>query len=94
VFEQVYRAEGVVLQYRNPSGVGVEIVLPTPMNARVAQHETDHLNGIMFFNWQDKREDYVTSAHPQPWGARMSKNLSKGVVERWEKEKKKHVDAR
>src|SRR5271157_2143714 len=89
VFEQVYRAEGIVLQYKNALGVGVEIILPTQMNARVAQHEADHLDGIMFFDYKDKREKYVTKEHPQPGGARMSKNLSKAVLREWEKRKEK-----
>lgn len=88
VFEQVYRAEGVVLQYQNALGVAHEIIYPTQMNARVAQHENDHLDGIMFFNYQDKREMYVTKEYPTPRGARMSKNLSKGVLRRWEDEKR------
>jgi peptide deformylase len=89
VFEQVYRAEGCVLQYKNALGVSTEIVLPTPLNARVAQHETDHLDGIMFFDYKDKREKYVTTAHPEPWGQRMTKNLTKGVMREWEKRKQK-----
>jgi len=89
MFEQVYRAEGVVLQYKNPLGVGVEIIFPTQMNARVAQHETDHLDGIMFFDYKDKREKYANTAHPEPWGARMSKQLSKSILRNWEKKKPK-----
>lgn len=78
IYEQVYRAEGVVLQYRTPLGIGCEIVFATPMNARIAQHETDHCDGVMFFDYQHKR--------PQPWGVRMSKNLSKSVLREWEKQ--------
>jgi len=89
VFEQVYRAEGVVLQYKNPLGVACEIILPTPMNARVAQHEFDHLNGIMFFDYKDKRENFVTAQYPEPRGQRMTKNLQKGVLRRWDEQKKK-----
>jgi len=90
VFEQVYRAEGVVLQYKNPLGVACEIILPTPMNARVAQHEFDHLNGIMFFDYKDKRENYVTPENPTPRGARMTKNLYKQLMREWEKKNGKH----
>jgi peptide deformylase len=38
-----------VMQYRNPLGEAMEIHL-TKWDARVAQHEFDHLNGIMFFD--------------------------------------------
>jgi peptide deformylase len=76
VWEQVYRSGGAVMQFCHTNGRAEEVVLEG-MNARVAQHEYDHTCGIMFFDWKDKR--------PQPWGARMSKQLSKGVLREWEK---------
>jgi peptide deformylase len=79
IHEQVSRAEKVTMQYRQTDGVAKEIVL-TDINARVAQHEFDHLNGIMFFNYTDKRPQY---------GARMSKQVSKQVLRDWEKERAK-----
>jgi peptide deformylase len=88
VYEQVYRAESVVMKYTNPLGKQFEILLLTPFDARVAQHEADHLDGIMFFDYKDKREKYVTPQYPEPRGARMSKNLSKYVLKEWEKVKK------
>ncbi len=44
---QIARAMNVVMQFRYPNGVADELVLAS-MNARVVQHETDHLNGIFF----------------------------------------------
>lgn len=79
IHEQVSRAEKVTMQYRQTDGATKEIVL-TDINARVAQHEFDHLNGIMFFNYTDKRPQY---------GARMSKQVSKQVLREWEKERAK-----
>lgn len=87
IFEQVYRAESATMQYSDPSGKAFEILLPTTFNARVAQHEVDHLDGIMFFDYRDKRENYVTEQYPTPRGARMSKQLSKSVIRQWEKQK-------
>ncbi len=46
---QIERAANVVMQFRYPNGVPEELVL-TNMNARVAQHEFDHINGIFFIN--------------------------------------------
>jgi len=80
VFEQVYRAEEVWVRYSDPMGTETEMPLLGPMDARVAQHEDDHLNGIMFFDYKDRR--------PNPWGIRMTKNLSKGVLREWEKQKR------
>jgi peptide deformylase len=77
IYEQVVRAETVTMRYRDPSGKHLETLLDK-LDARVAQHEFDHMNGIMFFNYKDKREKY---------GARMSKQVSKQTLRRWEKEK-------
>lgn len=80
VRQQVYRAENVFLQYQDPTGKHFELSLTeTLWDARVAQHEFDHLNGIMFFDYKDRR--------PEPWGARMTKQMSKSVLRDWEKKK-------
>ena len=79
VFEQVARAEHVIMEYSDPLGKNYEALIDK-LDARVAQHEFDHLNGIMFFDWKDKRPEY---------GARMSKQVSKHVLRTWEKEKAK-----
>jgi len=89
VYQQVYRASAAVLRFRKPDGEEMELALPTPWDARVAQHEFDHLNGIMFFNHLDKRVEFVTEEHPEPWGPRMSKQMGKRVLRDWEKEKSK-----
>lgn len=78
VFEAVVRAENAVMKFQDIHGHQLELPL-VGFGARVAQHEFDHLNGIMFFDYQDKRPEY---------GARMSKQLSKHVLRTWEKEKK------
>jgi peptide deformylase len=78
IFEQVIRAEEVIMRYRDPGGKHDEVALHN-LDARVAQHEFDHMNGIMFFNYKDKREKY---------GARMSKQVSKQTLRRWEKERR------
>jgi len=49
LFDQVERRNDVVMQYRNPIGENQERHI-TKWDARVAQHEFDHLNGIMFFD--------------------------------------------
>jgi|SRR5208282_3254521 len=79
IFEQVARAEKVTMQYRQTDGQPQELPL-VDLNARVAQHEFDHLNGIMFFNYTDIRTTY---------GRRMQKQVSKQVLRNWEKEKKR-----
>ena len=75
--DQVVRAKEAKLVYTTPLGSYAEFLL-TDIDARVAQHEFDHLNGIMFFDYKDKRPVY---------GARMSKQLSKHVLRQWEKKK-------
>ncbi len=77
IHEQVARAENVKIDFRWANGSPSQITLSN-INARVAQHEFDHLNGLMFFNFTDKRPKY---------GARMSKQVSKQVMRMWEKEK-------
>jgi len=79
VRQQVYRALDATMQYQDPTGKNFEMLI-TSWDARVAQHEFDHLNGIMFFDYKDKREVY---------GARMTKQMSKSALRDWEKEKRK-----
>ena len=89
IYQQVYRASAAVLRYRLPDGTHAELDLAA-WDARVAQHEFDHLNGIMFFNYLDKREDFVTEEHPAPWGARMTKQMCKSVLREWDKVRDKY----
>jgi len=49
IFEQVTRQRFATMHYFQPDGLEREIEL-SELDARVAQHETDHLNGIMFFD--------------------------------------------
>lgn len=85
IYEQVARAGKALMRYQTPAGDSREIMLESPMDARVAQHESDHLNGIMFFDHRDKRDSFL-DANGQPlYGARMSKQLSKQVLRKWEK---------
>lgn len=79
VFEQVARARNVVMQYSSPDGTMYETLL-RDWNAKVAQHEADHLDGIMFFDYTDKRPAY---------GARMSRQMHKQVMRAWDKERAK-----
>ncbi|MBZ5660023.1 MAG: peptide deformylase [Acidobacteriia bacterium] len=79
VFEQVARAEKADLRFKTLDNIEAVMEL-TNIDARVAQHEFDHLNGIMFFNYLDVRPTY---------GRRMSKQVSKQVLREWEREKAK-----
>ena len=81
IYQQVYRAASAVMRYQDPTGKHFELALTTAWDARVAQHEFDHLNGIMFFDYKDKRPVY---------GARMSKQMSKTVLREWEKVRKNY----
>lgn len=89
LYEQVARAAKVFMRYQTTAGDTREITLESPMDARVAQHEGDHLNGIMFFDYEDKREGFLGANGSPLYGARMSKQLSKQVLRNWEKEKSK-----
>src|SRR5271154_2868562 len=80
VRQQVYRAAEVRMEYKDAAGKSYMMPLLTALDARVAQHEFDHLNGIMFFDFKDKRGEY---------GARMTKQMAKSALRDWEKEKKK-----
>jgi peptide deformylase len=84
VFEQVCRAEQVSVRYQHPLDGKESIFLLDKFDARVAQHEFDHLNGIMFFDYKDKRPVY---------GARMSKQVGKQVLRAWDKEKVNHGES-
>lgn len=77
VFGDVKRAEHAEMSYRDPGGKYCQLFL-SQMDARIAAHEEDHLNGIMFFNYQDQREQY---------GARMTRQMSRMVLRQWEKQK-------
>jgi peptide deformylase len=79
IFNQVYRAWHVNMTYNTPDGKPTELLLDM-WDARVAQHEFDHCNGVMFFDFKDQRPTY---------GARMSKQVSKSTLRAWEKEKRK-----
>src|SRR5271157_4540789 len=57
VRQQVYRAAEVWMQYQDTTGKQFEMPLITSWDARVAQHEYDHLDGIMFFDYKDKRPE-------------------------------------
>lgn len=48
VFEQVWRASETHMTYQTPYGETREMVL-LDLEARIVQHEVDHLDGIMFF---------------------------------------------
>jgi peptide deformylase len=54
VYEQVERAESVHLAYQMCNGEKFEMDL-TGMEARIAMHETDHCDGIMFFQRMSKQ---------------------------------------
>jgi peptide deformylase len=69
VHEQVVRPVAAILHYQTPAGEQ-EFIDLWGYDAYCAQHETDHLDGIMFFD-----------------RTRMSRQLSKGVERRWEKER-------
>lgn len=49
VFEQVARQQSITMRFFWPSGKEDELQLDD-MDARIAQHEADHLDGIMFFD--------------------------------------------
>lgn len=53
LYEQVIRMNSVTMQYRTASGEYNEVWLVDEgenIEARIIQHEVDHLNGIMFFD--------------------------------------------
>jgi len=70
IYEQVERNQDVVMQYRNPIGETLEVSL-TKWDARVAQHEFDHLNGIMFF---DRMSRQVRKRLLREWEETRGKN--------------------
>lgn len=71
VFLQIERATNAVMQYADPSGKQFEVSIDG-MDARVAQHETDHIDGIFFISrvsrqmrraalrdWEKIRQRYI-----------------------------------
>ena len=77
VYEAVNRAEKVSVRFKTLDNIETEMDLSN-IDARVAQHEFDHLNGVMFFDYLEVRPTY---------GRRMSKQLHKQVMRMWEKER-------
>jgi len=53
VFEEIDRPESCTLRYVDVDGNTVEEEFDE-MNSRVIQHETDHLNGVLFTDYLDK----------------------------------------
>lgn len=49
IYNQVKRPKNVIMRYQDVEGDEQRIEL-TMLEARVAQHENDHLNGLMFFD--------------------------------------------
>lgn len=49
VYNQVRRPKDIIMRYQDVDGDEQKIEL-TMLEARVAQHENDHINGIMFFD--------------------------------------------
>jgi peptide deformylase len=91
VYEQVIRADAAMVEYQDPTGKYFEIVI-SAFDARVAQHEYDHLDGIMFFDCKDKRENMAEAdggAPRIPRGPRMSRQMSRSVLREWDKIKDK-----
>jgi peptide deformylase len=65
IFEQVSRSQFATLRFFHPDGTEDEIELSN-VNARVAQHETDHLDGIMFFD-RRRVSKQVSKAVQRAW---------------------------
>ena len=57
VYEQVARSASTVMRYRDPLGAEHELPL-SGWDARVAQHEWDHTQGIMFFDRMSRQMRY------------------------------------
>lgn len=53
VYNQVARPKDVILRYQDTDGDEKKLEL-SMLEARVAQHENDHLNGLMFFDRMSK----------------------------------------
>jgi peptide deformylase len=52
IFEKVKRWENIRVEYRNVDGE-YEVLTSRDMEARVIQHEIDHLNGKLFIYYLD-----------------------------------------
>jgi peptide deformylase len=63
VYNQVSRPKNAVLRYQDTDGDEQRVELEM-LDARVAQHENDHLNGIMFF---DKMTRQMRKATLRDW---------------------------
>ena len=74
VFEQVARSQFATMRYFTLLGEEREVEI-RDMDARIAAHEIDHLDGIMFF---DRR--------------RMSRQMSKALLRKWDKIKYQYVE--
>jgi peptide deformylase len=71
IFESVARSQQVALHYFDPLGGEHEIPL-AGMDARIAQHETDHLDGIMFFD-RRRVSKQVSKAVERSWEKQRAK---------------------
>lgn len=78
IFEQVIRPHSAIMEYQDPTGAKKTVELHG-LNARIAMHEQDHLDGIMFFNYKGENK-------------RMSKQVGKRVEERWLKVRPQYVE--
>jgi peptide deformylase len=75
IYEQVSRSREVLMRYFTTRGEEREIEL-SDMNARVAQHEFDHLNGIMFFD-RRRVSKQVSKAVERAWEKQKNKIFPK-----------------
>ena len=75
IFNQVARPKTAVMRYFTVLGEEKEIELSN-MNSRVAQHEADHLDGIMFFD-RRRVSKQVNRATERAWEKQKGKIFSK-----------------
>jgi peptide deformylase len=75
IFSQVARPETAVMRYFTVLGEEREIELHN-INARVAIHEADHLDGIMFFD-RRRVSKQVSKAVERAWEKQKNRILSK-----------------
>jgi peptide deformylase len=69
IYSQIGRNQFVLMRYFTPNGIESELEL-TGLDARIAQHETDHLNGIMFL---DRLSRQLKRAASREWNKVMHK---------------------
>lgn len=62
-FESFKRPKTITLRYIDESGETCEEEF-TGMNARLVQHETDHLNGILFTDYLGEKHPISDADHP------------------------------